>query len=59
MYSLVAHYVGGIGMYINSKYAQVVLNDYVFCSSINCQHENVWIEITNGEIKYIIGAWYI
>ena len=45
-----------IGMYIKSKYAQVVVNDYVFCSSINCQHENLWIEITNGEIKYSIGG---
>ena len=45
-------------MYIKSKYAQVVLYDYAFCSSINCQHKNLWIERTNGEIKYIIGAIY-
>jgi len=50
--------LGGIGMYIKSKYAQVVLNNYVFCSSINCQRENLWIEITHGEIKYTIGGTY-
>ena len=51
-------YVGGVGMYMKSKYLQTVVKDYAINSSDTSRDENLWIQIINGKTKYIIGGVY-
>ena len=50
--------VGGVGMYIKSKYSQTVVKDYAINSDDTSRTENLWIQIINGKTKYIIGCIY-
>jgi len=39
--------VGGVGVYIKSKYSQTVVKDYAINSSDTSRNENLWIQIIN------------
>ena len=50
--------VGGVGMYINTNLTHCVANKYQIVNSADCPIENLWIEITKGTKKYIVGGIY-
>ena len=50
--------VGGVGMYVRSTLSHSIIDSYKICSSDECRVENLWLQVTKGCSKYIIGGIY-
>ena len=50
--------VGGIGIYIKNSLSHCVTDNYKINNTDLCKIENLWLEVTKGNSKYIIGGIY-
>ena len=50
--------VGGVGIYVRSTLLHNIVDVYKISSSNECRVENLWMEVTKGCSKYIIGGIY-
>jgi len=50
--------VGGVGIYVKSSFPHSVIDNYRIKSDDECQIENLWLEISKDQNKYIIGGIY-
>ena len=54
----VTGYVGGIGIFVKNVLKQNQLNNVKIPSTADCKLENIWLEISKGGQKYVIGGIY-
>jgi len=50
--------VGGVGIYIKNTITQNQVNTMKIQTTDDCSVENIWLEISKGQQKYIIGGIY-
>jgi len=50
--------VGGVGIYVRSSHVYCIIDEFKISSANECPVENLWIKVTKGCNKYIIGAIY-
>ena len=50
--------VGGVGIYVRSTLSHNIVDMYKISRSHDCRVENIWMEVTKGCSKYIIGEIY-
>ena len=50
--------VGGVGLYVKSSLSHCINDMYKIPSSSDCPVENLWVEVTKGSNRYIIGGLY-
>ena len=50
--------VGGVGMYIKKSLCSKLRNDLQLSTSVDSRVENLWLEITKNNVRYIVGGIY-
>ena len=50
--------VRGIGVYVKDTLTHCIEDNYKISSVDDCRIENLWIEVTNGQNRYIVGEIY-
>ena len=50
--------VGGVGIYIKSSITCKIRSDLLIKPTMSVRLENIWLEITKNNVKYIIGGIY-
>ena len=50
--------VGGVGIYVKYKFTVMELHDYKINSNDKVKVENIWLEVSQSDSKYIIGGIY-
>jgi len=50
--------VGGVGIYVKDKFTVKELHDYKIYSNDKVKVENIWLEVSQSDSKYIIGGIY-
>jgi len=50
--------VGGIGLFVKSCMIQNICDEYKLHSDNECKVENLWLEVTKGNSKFIVGGIY-
>jgi len=50
--------VGGVGVYVCNSLPCCIMDEFKMSSTIECPVENLWIKVTKGCNKFIIGAVY-
>jgi len=50
--------VGGILVYVKDTLTRCIVDNYKISSVDDCRIENLWIEVTKGQNRYIVGVIY-